>query len=55
MVVGIQEELQVRPELIMAVVVVALDGRVLDGAVHPLDLAVGPGMFDLGSCKAPPR
>lgn len=32
----------------MAVVVVALDSRVLDGSVHPLDLAVGPGMLDFG-------
>ena len=32
----------------MAVVVEALDGRVLDGAVHPLDLTVGPGMLRLG-------
>ena len=35
-------------ELIMAVVVVAFDGRVLDGSVHPFDLTVGPGMVDLG-------
>jgi hypothetical protein len=26
----------------------ALDGRVLDGAVHPLDLSVGPGVLYLG-------
>ena len=32
----------------MAVVVVALDGGVLEGAVHPLDLAVRPGMARLG-------
>ena len=29
-------------ELSVFVVVLALDGRVLDGAVHPLDLPVGP-------------
>ena len=32
----------------MALVVEAFDGRVLDGAVHPLDLAVGPRMVRLG-------
>jgi hypothetical protein len=32
------------PELVMAVVVIALDRRVLDGAVHPLNLPIGPGM-----------
>jgi hypothetical protein len=32
----------VRPELVMRVVVVALDRGVLDGAVHPLNLPVGP-------------
>ncbi len=44
MIVGIHKELQVRPELVMRVVVVALDRRVLDGAVHPLNLPVGPWM-----------
>lgn len=48
MVVGIHEELEVVSELIVAVVVVALDRRVLDRAVHPLDLAIGPGMVHLG-------
>jgi hypothetical protein len=47
-VVGIDEERQVRPELVVAVVVVALDGRVLDRAVHPLDLTIGPRMVHLG-------
>ena len=41
-VVGIDEQLQVVPQLIMAGVMVALDRGVLDGAVHPLDLTVGP-------------
>lgn len=35
-------------ELCVIVVVVALDGGVFNGAVHPLDLAIGPGMFDFG-------
>jgi hypothetical protein len=38
----------VPPELVVIVVVEALDRRVLDGSVHPLDLAVGPWMIDLG-------
>jgi hypothetical protein len=48
MVVGIQEQLQMMPELIVAVVVVAPDSRFLDRAVHPLDLTIGPGMARLG-------
>jgi len=32
----------------MAIVMVALDRCLLDRAVHSLDLAVDPGMFDLG-------
>jgi hypothetical protein len=35
-------------QLVVALVVVALDGRVLERAVHPLDLAVGPGVVGLG-------
>jgi hypothetical protein len=47
-VVGIHEELQVNSQLLVAVVVVALDRRILDRAVHPLDLTVGPRMVYLG-------
>jgi len=32
----------------MCFVVEALDGRILDGAVHPFDLAIGPGVLGLG-------
>lgn len=32
----------------MAFIVIALDYRVLDGAVHPLGLSVRPRMIDLG-------
>lgn len=32
----------------MAVIVIALDGRVLDRPVHPFDLPVGPGVVDPG-------
>jgi hypothetical protein len=30
------------------VVVEAFDGGVLDGSIHPLDVAIGPGMIDAG-------
>ena len=32
-------------QLIVCFVIVALDGRVLQGPVHPFDLAVSPGML----------
>ena len=34
--------------MVVAVLVVALDGCVLDGSVHPFDLSVRPGMVGLG-------
>src|SRR5918995_1604356 len=46
-VVSIQEQLEVRPELVMAVVVVA-PGRILERAVHPLNLSVCPRVPRLG-------
>ncbi len=45
---GLDEIGEVAAELIVGVVVEAPDGCVLDGAVHSLDLAVGPGMPWLG-------
>lgn len=47
-IVGRDEVVEVPPELVVAVVVEAFDGAVLDGAVHPFDLAVRPGMVDAG-------
>src|SRR5829696_6433318 len=47
-VIGIQKELQMRPQPIVAVVVIAPHRRVLEGAVHPLGLAVRPGMVGFG-------
>ncbi len=47
-VVGCHEVSEVRGELGVVIVVEALDGRFLDGAVHPFDLAVGPGVLHLG-------
>jgi len=37
-----------RFELFMSVVEIALDGSILDGSVHALDLPVCPGMVGLG-------
>jgi hypothetical protein len=34
--------------LVMRIVVVPLEGRFLDGSVHPFDLPVGPGPARLG-------
>ena len=35
-------------QLVVGFVIEAFDGRILDCPVHPLDLAVGPGMLGLG-------
>jgi hypothetical protein len=35
-------------QLVVTVIVVAMDSGLLDGAVHAFDLAIGPGMFDFG-------
>jgi len=40
--------LQVRVELVGGLVMVALDPRFFDGAVHALDLAVGPRVRRFG-------
>ena len=47
-IVSVDEVLKVPAQLLVIVVVEALDGRILDGAVHSLHLAVGPRMVDLG-------
>jgi hypothetical protein len=41
-IVGVDEVSEVPPELVVVVIVVALYGRLLDGPVHPLDLACTP-------------
>jgi len=46
--VGVDEVGKVSFELIVSIVIIALDGRFLDRAIHSLDLAIGPGMFDFG-------
>ena len=47
-VVGVEEAIEVAAEAVVAVVVVALDGGFLDGAVDAFDLAVGPGVVGAG-------
>ena len=47
-VIGSKELDEMLLELLMRFIVMALDGRVLDGAIHPLDLSVSPWMIDLG-------
>lgn len=47
-VVGVDELAEVLLQLAVAVVVESSDSGVLDGSVHPLDLAVCPWMVDLG-------
>lgn len=47
-VVGGHKVAEVRAQLIVAVMVEALNGGVLDRAVHALDLTVGPRMVGLG-------
>ena len=46
-IVGVQEELQVASELVVALVVVAFDSRFLEGSVHPLDLPIVPRVVGL--------
>ena len=47
-VVGLDEVVEVGSQLVVGFVVVALDGGVFEGSVHPLDLAVGPGVLRFG-------
>jgi hypothetical protein len=47
-VIGLEEVVQVRFELVMGVVEVSLHRSVLDGSVHALDLPVSPGMVGFG-------
>ncbi len=41
-------------ELFVVIIVEAFNGGVLDGAVHPFDLTIGPGMPDLGPAVLDP-
>ena len=44
---GSHEVCEVSAKLVVGFVVEALEGRVPDGAVHPLDLTIGPRMLGL--------
>jgi hypothetical protein len=44
-IVSSDEVVEVSQQLVMTVVVIALDGRFLDGSVHAFYLPVGPGMI----------
>jgi len=47
-IVGGDEVVEMPNELVVGVVVISLDGCVLDCPVHPLDLSVGPRVIGLG-------
>src|SRR3954447_12450896 len=47
-VIGIEEGGEVLFELAVAGIVISPDGGLLEGSVHPLDLAVGPRVIGLG-------
>jgi hypothetical protein len=47
-VVGIKKRGEVRTKTAVRLVVEPADCRVLDGPIHPFDLAVGPGVIELG-------
>ena len=47
-IVGVQKISEMAFELLVAVVVVALNSRFFDCSVYALDLTIGPGMLDLG-------
>jgi hypothetical protein len=47
-IVGADEVCEMGIELLVAVVVIALDGGFLDGPVHAFDLTIGPWVLDLG-------
>ena len=47
-VIGSQESGEVFLQLIVAVIVIAANGCLFQGAIHAFDLAVGPRVIDLG-------
>jgi hypothetical protein len=53
-VVGVEEGFEVLSELCVGLVVIAPNGGFLEGAVHALELTIGPGMFGLVTgCSIP--
>ena len=53
-IIGVDEVVKVGVELLMAIVMIAFDGGVLDRPVHAFHLAIGPGMLDLGEAVLNP-
>ena len=53
-IVGGDEVVEMPNELAIRLVVISLDGRVLDRPVHPLDLPIGPGVVGLGQAMFDP-
>jgi hypothetical protein len=47
-IVGVDEVAEMAAQLVVIVVVIAFDSRLFDRPVHTLNLAVGPGVGDLG-------
>src|SRR5215470_18598743 len=47
-IVSRDEVVEMALQLFMGVVMIALDGRLLNGAVHSFDLSVRPGVIDFG-------
>ena len=47
-VIGREELSEMLLELVVRLIVIALDGCLLDSAIHPLDLPVRPRMLDFG-------
>ena len=52
--VGGDEGAEVLAELVVAIVMIAFDGGLLDGSVHPLDLPIGPRVLHLGQTMLDP-
>ena len=53
-IVGVNEVVEMRGQLGMAVIMVSFDGGLLDRPVHPFDLPDGPWMLDFGGAVLDP-
>ncbi len=47
-IVGLDEDLEGLPELVMIVVLIASDGGMLNGVIHSFDMSIGLKMVRLG-------
>ena len=54
-VIGVEECLDVLAKLVVAVVVVAPNGRLFESTVHPLDLPVRPPCLETDRNRSRPR